>query len=54
MKSLINDELVINTIVTLNNLSFYDSDLFVNRSLDLINSKFKFLKIYHKNKEILF
>lgn len=43
MKSLINDELVINTIVTLNNLSFYDSDLFVNRSLDLINSLMKYL-----------
>lgn len=42
-KDLACEELVIDTIVTINNLSFYNSEIFVNNSHELVNSLMKFL-----------
>jgi len=40
-KDLTSEELIINTIVTINNLSFYDSQLIVEISRNLIDCKYK-------------
>lgn len=42
MKDLSSEELIINAIVTINNLSFYDSDLVVRISNKLIDCKFTY------------
>jgi len=40
-KDLSCEELIIDTIVTINNLSFYNSEIIVNNAQDLIDSNFK-------------
>lgn len=38
-KNLSCEELIIDTIVTINNLSFYNSDIIINNAQDLVDSK---------------